>query len=637
MKRFLFPLAVSLLLIVVISDRTTVTAKETWVSVRTKNFFLLGNGGEKEIREVGLKLEQFREVFARIFPRMKFSTPVPTTVVVFKNDSSYRLFKPSANTVGYFQAGPDVNYITLTAQLRGGQNPFSVIFHEYTHLLLENNLSNVPVWFNEGLAEYYSTFIMTDNQKAVLGEPIATHVFRLRESKMLPLRTLFQVDLKSPYYNEKNKQTIFYSQSWALMHYLVIGKEGRLPQMNKFIDLLNSNVPMEQAFQQAFEMPFETMEKELRDYVKQDTYNTRSVTFNKKLELDTAAEAKVLSEAEVQAYLGDLLLHSNRAEAHAYLEKALQLDPNLGMAHASLGMAYFREGKIKEAHASLERAVAANSQNYLAHYYYAYALSRSGPGDGPSVAGYLPDVVAKIREHVQKAIALRPDFPESYSLLAFVSMVTRENMDEAIVSLKRVVALTPGRHDLVFMLGQLYLHNGDSKMAWQLLEQVTKSKADEQLRQHAESLLKQIQTLEEYAARNEVVKRETTVTVAASDKKVTPPEPVDPSSFLREALRKPQSGETQVQGTLVRIECDAKGMAFVVQTTTGLLKLRTASFDTVAITTFDPTIKGEITCGARKPENVVIVCYLPSTDKRVKADGVLKSVEFVPTDFKLKA
>jgi FimV-like protein len=642
MKRFLFPLAVGLLLLAVVSQYTTVSAKETWVSVRTKNFFLLGNGGEKEIREVGLKLEQFREVFTHIFPRMKFSTPVPTTVVVFKSDSSYRPFKPSANTAGYFQPGPDVNYITLTTQLRGEQNPFSVIFHEYTHLLLENNLSSVPVWFNEGLAEYYSTFSITDDQKFVLGEPIATHVFLLRQSKMLPLRTLFQIDLKSPQYNEKNKQSIFYAQSWALMHYLMIGKAGRLPQLNKFIDLVNSNVPVEPAFQQAFEMPFETMEKELREYVSQDRYTISRAHFEKKLELDTSVVAKELSEAEVQAYLGDLLLHSRRAEAYTYLEKALKLDPNLGMAHASLGMAYFREGKIKEAHASLERAVAANSQNYLAHYYYAFALSRSGFGDGPSVAGYPPGVAAKIREHVQKAIALRPDFPESYSLLAFVSMVTEENMDEAIVSLRRIVNVTPGRHDLVFMLGQLYLHNGDFKQARQLLEQVTKSKADEEVRQRAESLLKQITLMEEHSARNEAAKRlaaETGATVVVSaggGGGGAPQEPADPSSYLRDALRKPATGETQVQGTLVRIECDAKGMVFVIQTATSMLKLRTTSFEGIAITTFDPTIKGDITCGPRKPENVVIVTYVPNADKKLKIDGLLKSIEFVPSDFKLK-
>ena len=58
------------------------------------------------------------------------------------------------------------------------------------------------------------------DQKIRLGSPIGSHVFLLRESKMLPLRTLFEVDHKSPHYNESKKQSIFYAQSWALAHYL---------------------------------------------------------------------------------------------------------------------------------------------------------------------------------------------------------------------------------------------------------------------------------------------------------------------------------------------------------------------------------------------------------------------------------
>jgi hypothetical protein len=105
---------------------------------------------------------------------------------------------------------------------------------------------------------------------------------------------------------------------------------------------------------------------------------------------------------------------------------------------------------------------------------------------------------------------------------------------------------------------------------------------------------------------------------------------------LREVLRPPAAGETQLQGRLLRIECDAKGIVFVVETPAGLLRLRTASFDEIELTTYDTNVKGEITCGERKPVNVVIVCYLPNTDRKVKADGVLKSIEFVPDDFKLR-
>ena len=108
---------------------------------------------------------------------------------------------------------------------------------------------------------------------------------------MLPLRTLFEVDHKSPHYNESKKQSIFYAQSWALMHYLIIGKAGKVEQLGKVHGLLDAKVPMEQAFQQAFETPFEVMEKDLREYIKKDRYNVINGHFEKKLELDTTTEA----------------------------------------------------------------------------------------------------------------------------------------------------------------------------------------------------------------------------------------------------------------------------------------------------------------------------------------------------------
>ena len=630
-----------ILILILVSLHTTVVAKDTWVSVRTKNFLMLGNASEKEIKNVGLKLEQFREAFTHIFPNVRFNTPVPTTVIVFKNDSSYASFKPSPNLAGYFQPGQDVNYITLTTETRGEQDPFSVIFHEYTHLLVNNTFTNAPVWFNEGLAEYYSTFSITEDQKIVIGAPISSHVYRLRESKMLPLKTLFEVDQKSPHYNERNKQTIFYAESWALMHYLIVGKAGKVEPLGKFLELVDAKVPMDQAFQQAFGVPFETMEKDLRNYIKQDRYAIVRGHFERKLELDSSVQTTPLTEAEVQAYLGDLLLHSNRKDAYTYLEKAVKLDPNLAMAHASLGMAYFREGKVNEAYASLERAVAANSQNYLAHYYYAYTLSRSGPNGGPTVAGYPADVSAKIREHLEKAIELRPDYPESYSLLAFISLVTGKGIDESIASLKKLLVSLPGRHDLTFMLAQLYLEKGEGKLARQMLEEVVKSSADENVRQDAAGLLKQISSFEKAKEDDGPVKELPPVIVGASKggteaPSTPPPPPPDPSSYLREVLRQPKAGETHLQATLVKLECDAKGIVFVVQAGTGLLRLRTASFDAIELTTYDPAVKGDITCGERKPANAVIVAYVAGADKKLKIDGILKAIEFVPSDFKLK-
>jgi tetratricopeptide (TPR) repeat protein len=577
---------------------------------------------------------------------------------VFKSDSAYGPFKPGPNVAGHFQAGTDVNYIALSTEVNGTQDPFNVIFHEYTHLLVNNTFESAPLWFNEGLAEYYSTFKITDDQKVALGTAIGHHVFLLRGSKMLPLKTLFQVDHKSPHYNEREKQGIFYAQSWAFLHYMLIGKAGKVEQLSKFLDLITANVPLDEAFQQAFEMPFEAMEKELKNYVKQDRYNVLNGHFSQKLELDTSAAATPLTEAEAQAYLGDLLLHSHRADSVKYIEKALKLDPNLAMAHASMGMAYFYQGKVAEAQASLERAVAANSQNYLAHYYYAFTLSRP-PVEGQPVTGYSAEVAKKIREHLQKAIALRPDYPESYNLLGFVSLVTGENVDEAIASLKQALSDSPGRDDFASTLGQLYMRKNDYKAARQMFEQVSKSETDEQMRQYSQTMLEQLRKIEENRELYESAKKrandaqrepdisyapaatrttDSTGTRSSEPAPSTVPQPAsDPSSYLREVLRPPGEGETQLQATLLRLECDGKGVTFVLQTANGLLRLRTASLEDIEITTYDPKVKGELTCGERKPENPVIVCFTPNSDKKIKADGILKSIEFVPVDFKLKA
>jgi len=647
-KRLVLVLATVTCFLVVVSARAPVSAKDTWTSVRSKNFLLVGNASEKDIRRVGVRLEQFREVFSRLFTTLNVNSPVPTTVIVFKNDDSYRPFKPTENTAGYFQSGSDVNYITLklVKELRSEQDPFTIIFHEYTHLLVKNTSGNVPLWFNEGLAEYYSTFSITDDRKVVMGRPIASHVFLLREKRMLPLRTLFQVDQKSPYYNESDKQSIFYAESWALMHYLILGKDGqRMTQMGKFVELLSASVPMEQAFQQAFAMSFESMENELSAYIQRDRYPIITGSFKSKVGYDTAMQSAPITEAEAQAYLGDLLLHSNRAESEAYLQKALALDPDLAMANASLGMLRVRQGKSDEARKSLERAVAASSQNYLIHYYYAYALSREGNRDMQTVMGFAPETAAKMRAELKLAIQLRPDFPESYSLLAFVNLVTESELDETLELLKRALATSPGRNDLVFMLAQLYLRKEDFKTARQLIAKLIVNN-DAEIRQRAQGLLAQLVSIEEQLARIQAAREErpsgsrSSPTLRDSSDASRPSDAVenryDPAVVLRESLRRPAAGETQAQGTLARIDCDAKSITFIVKINGRLFKLNTDSFRNVGLMSFSEDAGRQVTCGPRKPENNVVVCYLAATDPRAKIDGLIKSIEFVPPDFKLK-
>lgn len=616
-------------------------AKDTWVSVRSINFFLVGNAGEKEVRQVATRLEQFREVFSRLFPQMRFTSPVPTTVVVFKSDSSYKPFKPVADgkTVafaGYFQPRREVNYITLTTEKRG-ENPYAIIFHEYVHSLVNNTLgqTSIPLWFNEGLAEYYSTFDIEDDQKIYLGNLISPHLQLLRTSQLVSLEKLFAVDYYKLERNKHDARGIFYAQSWALVHYLIQGNEGRRArQLGIFLDQLRQNIPAEKAFRQAFQIDYSGMQRELRDYVQRHSYRGQIVTLKQKLEFSTKMKTAPITEAEAQAFLGDLLFHIRRPEdAKTKLEQALALDPKLAMAHASLGMVLLQQEKFSEAKKHLQQAVAENSTSYLAHYYHAYALSREFMSDGRTVH-FPTDSVQKMRTELARAIELNPDFPESYHLLAFVNLVTGERLDESIAMITRAVALSPGSEEFLFVLAQLYIRKQDTEGARRVLEPLAAHGADPQIRARAGSLLASITSIQEALARFRAGREERVADVVV-DMQTAAPTDTDPTSYLRVALRKPEAGEKQVQGMLVRIDCDAKGIVFTFKSGDGLLKLRTASFEEMDIRTFAPDVAAEITCGVRKPENAVVVSYVPGNDARAKTAGTIRSLEFVPSDFKL--
>src|SRR5439155_2075775 len=240
-------------------------AADKWLSVRSKNFLVIGNANEPDIRRAGRSLEEFRSAFAMMFPKVDQTSSVPTTIVVFKNDESFAPFKPvnegkPVNAVAYIQPGEDVNYIAVSQAM----SLPTVIFHEYVHFLTREGSGALPIWAREGLAECYSTFEMNGRQNEItLGRPPEQHIAVLTEKPLLPLKTLFAVDSSSPYYNEAEKQGIFYAESWALTHYLMLGAEGkRRSEFVQFLTLLGKGDPVEDSFAEAFQTDYVTLEDE---------------------------------------------------------------------------------------------------------------------------------------------------------------------------------------------------------------------------------------------------------------------------------------------------------------------------------------------------------------------------------------
>src|SRR5262249_11740068 len=365
-----------------------------------------------------------------------------------------------ADVSGHFQSSGDVAYIALAAG-RGEANPYAIIFHEYVHALTSGEaLSASPdvtlptpllTWISEGLAEYFSSFeVMEGGKKGRLGGAIASHARLLRERPLIPLETLLAVDQDSPFYIETDKKSLFYAESWALTHCL-LRPGGRRSQFRQYIKALAQGKPADLSFREAFQTGYATIEQELKNYISRGVYPTEDMTFAKQLEFKTEVKTAPLSEAEAQAYLGDLLWRIHRSvDGEAFLNRALSIDPGLALAHLSLGALRLRQNRYVEARRHLKQAIDAGSQDYLAHYYYASAIHREQIGETQFVSDLSEDSVREMRAALGHARQLNPNFADTYKLLAFINLALGEDLDEATTLINRAIELAPHREDIVY-------------------------------------------------------------------------------------------------------------------------------------------------------------------------------------------
>ena len=468
---------------------------DAWVSVRSPRYLFVGNAPAADVRRAAARFELFAAAFSELFPAQGAHATVPTRVFVFKDYESFRPFRPlydgnPADFKGYFQSGADVSHICVPLAL-AGEDSQQVHNHEAVHLLLAATARRVPDWLNEGLAQYYSTMRVSAGG-VTLGAPVARHAALLRKVKLMPAASLFRIDRGSRDYRAGAGRDLFYAQSWAIVHYLVSTDAGRGHlRLFRFLEMLASGLKVEESLRRAFGLDYATLEEKLFEYARRGEYRTRELAVGDGAAREAELKVAPLAEAEAEFYLGDLLLHVDQfAEAEARLRRAVALDRASARAYTSLGMALARQRRFRAARQSLRVAVALAPDNYLAHYYHAYALSREDMDDEQTATEYSPELAAEMRDALERAIRLEPRFPESYRLLAFVNLVTGERLDEAVELLGRGLALAPNRADMLFVLAQVHLRRGDERAARESLERVAAGSANPRLRSMAEAMLK---------------------------------------------------------------------------------------------------------------------------------------------------
>jgi tetratricopeptide (TPR) repeat protein len=206
----------------------------------------------------------------------------------------------------------------------------------------------------------------------------------LQHRTMLPLGTLLAVERNSPDYNVESKQGMFYAQSWALVHYLMVGKGGaRRPQLAQYLNLVAGGASIDESFRSAFQTDYASLERELFEYLRLFTMGYYRVTLTERIGDDRVVRGSPVSEGQAAAYRGDLLLHMGRADvAEKELATAMALDPALPGPYASMGVLRLREKKEKEALDLFARAAQSDGAEARTHLLYAQLLERTSAGDG---------------------------------------------------------------------------------------------------------------------------------------------------------------------------------------------------------------------------------------------------------------
>jgi len=549
---------------------------------------------------------------------MEQTSSVPTTILVFKNDESFKAYKPiykgqPSNVLAYFQPGEDVNYIALTATL---PSP-SIILHEYVHFLLRENVGTMPLWISEGLAECYSTFELGKQNEFTIGRPPEQHIATLNMGiQFIPMKRLLAVQDSSPEYNEESKQGAFYAESWAMVHYLVFGADGK--RRNQFAQLLTSlskGQVFEDAFGDSFQTDYGTLEDEVRDYVrKRPSWPMMKVMTKDSIQVDARAmSTSTLSEAESDFYLGDLLLHLNRLpDAETHLTSAASKNPNLTSAQASLAVLRVRQRRYDDALALLKKAVESDSKNYIVNFYYAYVLERADGDAGAVVTNAPAEKYETMRTYAKKSIELAPGYVEAYALLGRINLTAGENFDEAENILKKAISIAPGRDDLQLLLAQTYLRTNRTQDARSLLSIIERNATNYDVRRRATALLDQTEqtvTFTEITAGldKEVARAQTPQTPGASStasRKV--------QETVLEALTPigPSVEGQKLSGLLINMDC-SNGLTLRIRTDRATTELHSSEPQKIQFLSYTAAVSDNIRCGDRNPGTPVTVTYRP--------------------------
>src|SRR5271156_1060513 len=449
MTRPLTAFLVTLLAVSILIPLQPSAAEQKWVEVRSPNFIVVSNAGEKEARKAAVHFEQIRAVFRRSLT-VAGQHPSPLiTIMAVKDEGTMKSLLPEywvknhMHPAGFFFDRDNMSFAAVQLNPEG-PSPYHTIFHEYYHSLTLPYYPNLPLWVAEGLADFWGNTDVNGSD-VQMGRPDENLVLELRQSSLIPLDVLFKVDHSSPYYNEQEKTSIFYAESWALTHYLMIGdKASHRSMLAAYLDAVSQGATPEQAAAKGFG-DLKHLQSALETYVRSNSFYILKGSAPPEIP-QSDLKVRELSETEMDVYRGAFeTIRGNGKDAIPMLEQAVKADPKLALGYQYLGYAEFQTGKRQEALADFSRAIELDPNNAITRFMRARLYAMNG-GDQH-----------KITTDLRAAIAADPNFAPAYGMLAVYLAANRENLPEALTLAKKATNLEPGNSTYQFDMAQVLL------------------------------------------------------------------------------------------------------------------------------------------------------------------------------------